>query len=238
MGVEEVGRAAAVALVGELQRPLDLVPLGLDPDALAAEVHGRSIGMRPRLYSLAADARRRSSCAPGSDRSGGRRRPRAVRRPHPIGAQRPRRLQADARASCWRPRRAPARARSCSRCTSPTATAGRTTGRSRGRGVRGRLVAYCRVDPRDAAVAEARGRWTPARAASSCTRAPSGSGCDEPGGARHRRARPRAEVPVLIHAGRGIPALGQNTVALGGSSPAPSSSSPTRRSPTWRGCGA
>jgi uncharacterized protein len=78
----------------------------------------------------------------------------------------------------------------------------------------GRLVAYCRVDPRDGAVAEA-------------TRALDA-------GARGIKLHPRAErftlsepavreivalaherrVPVLIHAGRGIPALGQDTVRL------------------------
>jgi predicted TIM-barrel fold metal-dependent hydrolase len=80
----------------------------------------------------------------------------------------------------------------------------------------GRLVAFCRVDPRDNAVAEAR----------RCLDA----------GARGIKLHPRAEqftlsepavrelvglaherrVPVLIHAGRGIPALGRDTVALSG----------------------
>lgn len=78
----------------------------------------------------------------------------------------------------------------------------------------GRLVAFCRVDPRDDAVAEARR-------------------CLD-GGARGIKLHPRAErfdlsepavrdlvalaherrVPVLIHAGRGIPALGRDTVRL------------------------
>src|SRR6185436_6861848 len=78
----------------------------------------------------------------------------------------------------------------------------------------GRLVAYCRVDPHDNAVAEAR----------RCLDA----------GARGIKLHPRAErftlsapavrglvalaherrVPVLIHAGRGIPALGRDTVAF------------------------
>jgi hypothetical protein len=40
VGVEEVGGARPVALVGQLQRAHDLVALGLDADALAAEVHG------------------------------------------------------------------------------------------------------------------------------------------------------------------------------------------------------
>jgi predicted TIM-barrel fold metal-dependent hydrolase len=78
----------------------------------------------------------------------------------------------------------------------------------------GRLVAYCRVDPHQDAVAEAR----------RCLDA----------GARGIKLHPRAErftmsapavrdlvalaherrVPVLIHAGRGIPALGRDTVAF------------------------
>src|SRR5919199_1782808 len=78
----------------------------------------------------------------------------------------------------------------------------------------GRLFAYCRVDPRADAVAEAR----------RCLDA----------GARGIKLHPRAErftlsepavpelvalpherrQPVLIHAGRGIPALGQDTVRL------------------------
>jgi predicted TIM-barrel fold metal-dependent hydrolase len=80
----------------------------------------------------------------------------------------------------------------------------------------GRLVAFCRIDPRDGAAAEA----------ARCLDA----------GARGIKLHPRAErftlaepgvravvalahehrVPVLIHAGRGIPALGRDTVALSG----------------------
>jgi predicted TIM-barrel fold metal-dependent hydrolase len=80
----------------------------------------------------------------------------------------------------------------------------------------GRLVAFCRVDPHTDALAEAR----------RCLDA----------GARGIKLHPRAErftlsapavrglialaherrVPVLIHAGRGIPALGQDTVRLSG----------------------
>ena len=86
------------------------------------------------------------------------------------------------------------------------------------RASRGRLTAFCRVDPRlgDASVDEAR-RMLDA-------------------GARGIKLHPRAEdfaldapairglaaladergVPILIHAGRGIPALGRHTVALAG----------------------
>jgi uncharacterized protein len=83
----------------------------------------------------------------------------------------------------------------------------------------GRLVAFCRVDPRADAVAEA----------TRCLDA----------GARGIKLHPRAErfalsepavrdvvavahdrrVPVLIHAGRGIPALGRDTVQLAGEFP-------------------
>ena len=80
----------------------------------------------------------------------------------------------------------------------------------------GRLVAFCRLDPRDDPLAEAR----------RCLDA----------GAKGIKLHPRAErftlsepavreivalahdrrVPVLIHAGRGIPALGEDTVRLSG----------------------
>lgn len=83
----------------------------------------------------------------------------------------------------------------------------------------GRLVSYCRVDPRADAVSEAR----------RCLDA----------GARGIKLHPRAEgftlaepavvelvelanerrMPVLIHAGRGIPALGEHAVQLAGSFP-------------------
>jgi predicted TIM-barrel fold metal-dependent hydrolase len=83
----------------------------------------------------------------------------------------------------------------------------------------GRLVGFCRVNPHDGAVAEA-------------TRALDA-------GARGIKLHPRAErftlsapavrglvalaherrVPVLIHAGRGIPALGRDTVRLSGDFP-------------------
>jgi predicted TIM-barrel fold metal-dependent hydrolase len=83
----------------------------------------------------------------------------------------------------------------------------------------GRVQAFCRVDPRDDALAEA----------TRCLDA----------GAKGIKLHPRAErftlaepgvrdvialaherrVPVLIHAGRGIPALGQDTVRLSGEFP-------------------
>src|SRR3954463_15174624 len=48
VGVEEVGHPRPVALVGQLQRALDRVSVGLDSDALAAEVHWASIGHAAR----------------------------------------------------------------------------------------------------------------------------------------------------------------------------------------------
>ena len=83
----------------------------------------------------------------------------------------------------------------------------------------GRLVAFCRVNPHDGAVAEARRSLD--------------------AGARGIKLHPRAEqfgmdapavrdivalaherhVPILIHAGRGIPALGRLTVELAGTYP-------------------
>ncbi len=65
----------------------------------------------------------------------------------------------------------------------------------------------CRPRRRRAA-ASTRARW-----ASSCTRAPSSS-AGRARRARDHRRRARAQGPVLIHAGRGIPALGENTVEL------------------------
>ena len=111
----------------------------------------------------------------------------------------------------------PARAASCSRCTSRTATRPPTIASSEAAAASGgRLTAFCRVDPRADAVTEAR----------RCLDA----------GAKGIKLHPRAErftlsepgvreivalaherrMPVLIHAGRGIPALGRDTVRLSG----------------------
>lgn len=83
----------------------------------------------------------------------------------------------------------------------------------------GRLVAFCRLDPRDHPVAEAR-RCLDAGAvgiklhprAERFTL--SESGVREIVAVAHER-----RAPVLIHAGRGIPALGSDTVALSGEFP-------------------
>ena len=53
----------------------------------------------------------------------------------------------------------------------------------------------------------------PARAASSCTRAPSSSRSTIPASSRLIALADERSLPVLIHAGRGIPALGLHAVA-------------------------
>lgn len=83
----------------------------------------------------------------------------------------------------------------------------------------GKLVAYCRVDPRDNAVAEAtRALDAGARGIKLHPRAEQ-FGLDEPAVRGIVALAHEREVPILIHAGRGIPALGQNTVALSGEFP-------------------
>ena len=78
----------------------------------------------------------------------------------------------------------------------------------------GRLVAYCRVDPRAGAVAEARrcldagagGIKLHPRAEEFTLHEPA---IEELAALAHER-----RVPILIHAGRGIPALGRNAIDL------------------------
>src|SRR5919202_2150083 len=83
----------------------------------------------------------------------------------------------------------------------------------------GRVVPYCRVNPHDGALAEAtRALDAGARGIKLHPRAER-FGLGEPGvrdvvALAHERG-----LPVLIHAGRGIPALGQHTVALSGEFP-------------------
>ena len=83
----------------------------------------------------------------------------------------------------------------------------------------GRMVPYCRVNPHDGALAEAtRALDAGARGIKLHPRAER-FGLGEPGvrdvvALAHERG-----LPVLIHAGRGIPALGQHTVALSGEFP-------------------
>jgi predicted TIM-barrel fold metal-dependent hydrolase len=77
-----------------------------------------------------------------------------------------------------------------------------------------RLVAFCRVSPHDSALAEAwRALDAGARGIKLHPRAER-FGMDEPVVAELVALAHERRVPVLIHAGRGIPALGQNTVRL------------------------
>jgi predicted TIM-barrel fold metal-dependent hydrolase len=83
----------------------------------------------------------------------------------------------------------------------------------------GAVVPYCRVDPRDDARAEAtRALDAGARGIKLHPRAER-FGLDEPGVRDVVALAHERRVPVLIHAGRGIPALGQHTVALSGEFP-------------------
>ena len=77
-----------------------------------------------------------------------------------------------------------------------------------------RLVAFCRVSPHDGALPEARRTLdTGARGIKLHPRAER-FGMDEPAVAELVALAHERRVPVLIHAGRGIPALGENTVRL------------------------
>ena len=83
----------------------------------------------------------------------------------------------------------------------------------------GKLVAYCRVDPRDDPVGEAtRALDAGARGIKLHPRAEQ-FGLDEPAVRGIVALAHERRVPILIHAGRGIPALGENTVALSGEFP-------------------
>jgi uncharacterized protein len=77
-----------------------------------------------------------------------------------------------------------------------------------------RLVAFCRVSPHDGAVREARRALDAgARGIKLHPRAEQ-FGMDEPVVAQLVALADERRIPVLIHAGRGIPALGENTVRL------------------------
>ena len=83
----------------------------------------------------------------------------------------------------------------------------------------GRVVPYCRVDPRDGAVAEAtRALDAGARGIKLHPRAER-FGLGEPAVRELVALAHERHVPMLIHAGRGIPALGRHTVALSGEFP-------------------
>ena len=76
----------------------------------------------------------------------------------------------------------------------------------------GRLVAYCRVDPRDNAVAEARRCLDAGARGIKLHPRAERFGMDEPAVRELIALADERRAPVLIHAGRGIPALGQHTV--------------------------
>ena len=76
----------------------------------------------------------------------------------------------------------------------------------------GRLVSFCRLDPRDSPVAEARRCLDAGAVGIKLHPRAEQFGMDEPGVREIVAVAHERRVPVLIHAGRGIPALGQNTV--------------------------
>jgi predicted TIM-barrel fold metal-dependent hydrolase len=77
-----------------------------------------------------------------------------------------------------------------------------------------RLVAFCRVSPHDDAIAEARRALDAGARGIKLHPRAERFGMDEPVVAELVALAHERRVPVLIHAGRGIPALGQNTVWL------------------------
>src|SRR4029079_17899594 len=84
----------------------------------------------------------------------------------------------------------------------------------------GRMVAFCRVDPNAGdAVAEAWGRRDAAARGRKLHPRAEGFSLDEPEVRRVFEVAHERRVPVLIHAGRGIPALGIHTVELARSLP-------------------
>ncbi len=77
-----------------------------------------------------------------------------------------------------------------------------------------RLVAFCRVSPHDGALAEARRALDAGARGIKLHPRAERFGMDEPAVAELVALAHERCVPVMIHAGRGIPALGQNTVRL------------------------
>ncbi|HWK30388.1 MAG TPA: amidohydrolase family protein [Solirubrobacter sp.] len=78
----------------------------------------------------------------------------------------------------------------------------------------GRLVSFCRLDPRDSPVAEARRCLDAGAVGIKLHPRAERFTLHEPGVREIVAVAHERRVPVLIHAGRGIPALGQNTVEL------------------------
>ena len=83
-------------------------------------------------------------------------------------------------------------------------------------GSAGRLVCFCRVDPRDGAAAEARRCLDAGAVGIKLHPRAERFTLAEPGVREIIEVAHERRVPVLIHAGRGIPALGRDTVALSG----------------------
>jgi predicted TIM-barrel fold metal-dependent hydrolase len=77
-----------------------------------------------------------------------------------------------------------------------------------------RLVAFCRVSPHDDALAEARRALDAGARGIKLHPRAERFGMEEPVVAELVALAHERRVPVLIHAGRGIPALGENTVRL------------------------
>src|SRR5215207_4632768 len=77
-----------------------------------------------------------------------------------------------------------------------------------------RLVAFCRVSPHDGALPEARRALDAGARGIKLHPRAERFGMEEPAVAELVALAHDRRVPVLIHAGRGIPALGQNTVRL------------------------
>jgi uncharacterized protein len=82
-----------------------------------------------------------------------------------------------------------------------------------------RLVAFCRVSPHDDALAEARRALDAGARGIKLHPRAERFGMDEPAVAELVALAGERRVPVLIHAGRGIPALGENTVRLASAHP-------------------
>lgn len=77
-----------------------------------------------------------------------------------------------------------------------------------------RLVAFCRVSPHDHAIPEARRALDAGAAGIKLHPRAEQFGMDEPVVGELVELAHERRLPMLIHAGRGIPALGQNTVRL------------------------
>src|SRR5919107_1375944 len=78
----------------------------------------------------------------------------------------------------------------------------------------GRLVSFCRLDPRDSPASEARRCLDAGAVGIKLHPRAERFTLHEPGVREIVAVAHERRVPILIHAGRGIPALGQNTVEL------------------------